>query len=132
MRKAPAWEQSVSIMTRLGEFTKAHGPEMSHENAPLFIESLKLAKSSTAKRTRSPLSLMTAAEAPAQTFYSGLLWSAAENHTRLARPMTRREPHLVCNAMCSERGPAAMRLEWVTASRCDEIARCGRKNLSGT
>nr|CCC47001.1 conserved hypothetical protein, in T. vivax [Trypanosoma vivax Y486] len=46
MRTGPWWAQRMSIMRRLGEFVKAHGPEMSQGNAPLFIVSLKPAKSS--------------------------------------------------------------------------------------
>ncbi|KAH8603877.1 hypothetical protein ERJ75_001777300 [Trypanosoma vivax] len=51
---------------------KAHGPEMSRGNAPLFIVSLKPARSSAVQRTRAPLSPTAAGEAPAQMLPSGL------------------------------------------------------------
>ncbi|KAH8606940.1 hypothetical protein ERJ75_001428400 [Trypanosoma vivax] len=41
------------------------------------------------------------------------------------------EPDLVCNAMGSERGRVAVRLAWVTAGRCDEIALLRKKELIG-
>ncbi|KAH8620020.1 hypothetical protein ERJ75_000106300 [Trypanosoma vivax] len=105
---------------------------MSRGNAPLFIVSLKPARSSAVQRTRAPLSPMAAGEAPAQMLPSGLRGAAAENPTRRTPPMMRREPHLVCNAMaprgaallCDSRGSRRVA---VTKSRC-----CGRKNLSGT
>ncbi|CCD19106.1 hypothetical protein, conserved in T.vivax [Trypanosoma vivax Y486] len=97
-----AWEQRMSIMRRLGEFTKAHGSEMSQGNAPHFIVSLKLVKGSAARYTWAPLSPMAAGEAPAQMLLSGLRRAAAANPTRRTTPMMRREPDLVCNAMGSE------------------------------
>ncbi|KAH8608842.1 hypothetical protein ERJ75_001238700 [Trypanosoma vivax] len=129
MRTGSMWAQRMSIMRRLGEFAKAHGPEMSRGNAPLFIVSLKPARSSTVQRTRAPLSPMAAGEAPAQILPSDLRGAAAENPTRQARPMMRREPHLVCNAMGSERGRVAVRLAWVTAGRCDKIALLRKKEF---
>ncbi|KAH8610882.1 hypothetical protein ERJ75_001061000 [Trypanosoma vivax] len=129
MRTGPAWAQRMPIMRRLGEFAKAHGPEMSQGNAPLFIVSLKPARSSAVQRTRAPLSPMAAGEAPAQMLPSGLRGAAAENPTRRTRPMMRWEPHRVCNAMVSERGRVAVRLAWVTASRCDEIALLQKENF---
>ncbi|KAH8609163.1 hypothetical protein ERJ75_001247100 [Trypanosoma vivax] len=129
---APASAQRMSIIRRLDEFAKAHGSEMSRGNAPLLIVSLKLARSSAVQRTRAPLSPMAAGEAPAQMLPSALRGAAAENPTRRTPPMMRREPHLVCNAMGSERGRVAVRLAWVTAGRCDKSRCCGRKNLSST
>ncbi|KAH8618807.1 hypothetical protein ERJ75_000253000 [Trypanosoma vivax] len=67
-------------------------------------------------------------EAPAQMLPSGLRGAAAENPTRRTPPMMRWEPHLVCNAMGSERGRVAMQLAWVAAGRCDEIALLQKKN----
>ncbi|KAH8620483.1 hypothetical protein ERJ75_000068600 [Trypanosoma vivax] len=131
MRTGSAWAQRMSIMRRLDEFATAHGPEMSRGNAPLFIVSLKPARSSAVQRTRAPLSPMAAGEAPAQMLPSGLRGAAAENPTRRTPPMMRREPHLVCNAMGSERGRVAVRLAWVTAGRCDEIALLRKKEFIG-
>ncbi|KAH8603668.1 hypothetical protein ERJ75_000070000 [Trypanosoma vivax] len=131
MRTGSAWAQRMSIMRRLGEFAKAHGPEMSRGNAPLFIVSLKPARSSAVQRTRAPLSPMAAGEAPAQMLPSGLRGAAVANPTRRTPPMMRREPHLVCNAMGSERGRVAVRLAWVTAGRCDEIALLRKKEFIG-
>ncbi|KAH8608225.1 hypothetical protein ERJ75_001364100 [Trypanosoma vivax] len=119
----------MSIMRRFSEFAKAHTPEMSEEYVPLFIVSLNLMKSSAVQRTRAPLSPMGAGKASAQVFLSGLRGAAAENPTRRARPMMRREPHLVCNAMGSERGRVAVRLAWVTASCCGEIAFLLKENF---
>ncbi|CCD19368.1 hypothetical protein, conserved in T.vivax [Trypanosoma vivax Y486] len=129
MRTGSMWAQRMSIIRRLGEFAKAHGPEMSRGNAPLFIVSLKPAKSSAVQRTRAPLSPMAAGEAPAQMLPWGLRGAAAENPTRRTPPMMRREPHLVCNAMGSERGRVAVRLAWVTAGGCDEIALLRKKEF---
>ncbi|CCD19176.1 hypothetical protein, conserved in T. vivax [Trypanosoma vivax Y486] len=128
---APASAQRMSIIRRLDEFAKAHGSEMSRGNAPLLIVSLKLARSSAVQRTRAPLSPMAAGEAPAQMLPSALRGAAAENPTRRTPPMMRREPHLVCNAMGSERGRVAVRLAWVTAGRCDEIALLRKKEFIG-
>ncbi|KAG8339106.1 hypothetical protein TRVL_10066 [Trypanosoma vivax] len=119
----------MSTMRRFGEFTKKHGPEMSQGNAPLFIVSLNPAKSSTVRYTWALPSPMAARKAPAQMFLSGLWRAAAASPTRRARPMMRREPDLVSNAMGSERGRVAMRLAWVTASCCDEFALLQRENF---
>ncbi|KAH8606550.1 hypothetical protein ERJ75_001502900 [Trypanosoma vivax] len=131
MRTGSMWAQRMSIIRRLDEFATAHGPEMSRGNAPLFIVSLKPARSSAVQRTRAPLSPMAAGEAPAQMLPSGLRGAAAENPARRTPPMMRREPHLVCNAMGSERGRVAVRLAWVTAGRCDEIALLRKKEFIG-
>ncbi|KAH8607129.1 hypothetical protein ERJ75_001424700 [Trypanosoma vivax] len=131
MRTGPTWEQRMSIIRRLSEFAKAHDLEMSQGNASLFIVSLKSARSSAVQRTRAPLSPMAVGEAPAQMLPSGLRRAAAANPTRRTRPMMRREPDLFCNAMGSERGRAAVRLAWVTAGRCDEIALLRKKEFIG-
>ncbi|KAH8607395.1 hypothetical protein ERJ75_001410000 [Trypanosoma vivax] len=46
MWTGPAWEQRMSLMRRFGEFTKKRGLRTSRGHVPLFIVSLKLAKSS--------------------------------------------------------------------------------------
>ncbi|KAH8607484.1 hypothetical protein ERJ75_001407400 [Trypanosoma vivax] len=102
---------------------------MSEDHAPLFIVSLRPAKSSAVQHERALLSLMASGTAPPQMFPSGLQRAAAASSTRKARPMMRWELGLVCNAMWSERGYVAMRLAWVTAGRCDEIALLQKENF---
>ncbi|KAH8605744.1 hypothetical protein ERJ75_001588500 [Trypanosoma vivax] len=118
----PVWEQRMSIMRRLGEFTKAHGPEMSEGHVQLFIVSLKLAKSSAVQYAGTLLSPMAARKVQAQVFLPGLQRLTTENPARQARQMVRCELSPVCNAMVSERDCVAMRFAWVMASCCGEIA----------
>nr|CCC50911.1 hypothetical protein, conserved in T. vivax [Trypanosoma vivax Y486] len=131
MWTGPAWEQRVSIMRRFGEFTKKRGPEMSEGHVPLFIVSLKLAKSRTVLYARALLSLTASGRTLARMFLSGLRGAAAENPTRRARPVMRRELGPVCDAVGSERGRVAVRLAWVTAGRWDEIALLREGNFIG-
>ncbi|CCD19059.1 hypothetical protein, conserved in T. vivax, (fragment), partial [Trypanosoma vivax Y486] len=55
--------------------------------------------------------------------------SGGKSPPRQTPPMMRREPHLVCNAMGSERGRVAVRLAWVTAGRWGEIVLLVRGNF---
>ncbi|KAH8616787.1 hypothetical protein ERJ75_000443800 [Trypanosoma vivax] len=74
---------------------------------------------------------MAARKAPAQMFLSGLRRAEAASPTRRLRPMMRRGPDLVCNAMGSERDRVAVRLAWVTAGRRGEIALLRKKEFIG-
>ncbi|KAH8609628.1 hypothetical protein ERJ75_001182600 [Trypanosoma vivax] len=121
----------MSITGRFGEFKKESGLEMSEGQMPLFIVSFKLVTRDGAWYERTLLSLMAAERVPAQAFASVLRRSAVENPTNRQRPVMRREPDLVCNAMGSERGRVAVRLAWVTAGRCDEITLLRKKEFIG-
>ncbi|KAF8297380.1 trans-sialidase [Trypanosoma cruzi] len=124
------WEQRMSLAGQFTTFCRTHEQPMNEESCAAFLMAIEVAPSTRRQYARMLRPMLEMDRTPLGMMILGLQKIAARLETKQARPLTKEEMTQVIRSRTDWKQHVVVRLAWITASRCSEIAALTPNNFT--
>ncbi|EKG08317.1 hypothetical protein TCSYLVIO_000535 [Trypanosoma cruzi] len=123
------WERGMSLAGQFATFCLTHERPMNEESCAAFLMAIEVAPSTRLQYARMLRSMLEMNRTPLDMVALRLQKVAVRSETKQARPVKEEEMNQVIRSRTDWKERVVLRLAWITASRCSEIAALTANNL---
>ncbi|ESS55218.1 trans-sialidase [Trypanosoma cruzi Dm28c] len=125
------WEHRISLAGQFTTFCRTHEQPMNEESCAAFLMAiLEVAPSTRRQYARMLRSMLEMNRTPLDMVILGSQKIAARSEKKLARPLTKEAVDQLIRSRTDWKQHVVLRLAWITASRCSEIAALTPNNFT--